>query len=70
MYWRTRADVGLFGAKGIMTVAEELAVLIEQFFALRGGLRTGGFPRGWDIGGGDEVGMFGMMVLCELTIDL
>jgi len=21
-------------------------------------------------GGGDEVGMFGMMVLCELTIDL
>jgi len=30
------ADVGLFGAEGVMAVAEELAVLVEQFF---------GFPR-------------------------
>src|SRR5215207_4036795 len=34
------ADVGLFGAEGIMAVAEELAILVKQLL---------GFPRGWDI---------------------
>ena len=43
------ADVGLFGAEGVMTIAKELAVLVEQLFALRRTLRTSGFPRRWDI---------------------
>lgn len=42
------ADIVLFGAEGVVTVAKELAVLVEKFFALRPTLRTSGFPRGWD----------------------
>jgi hypothetical protein len=34
------ADIGLFGAEGIVAVPKELAVLVKQFF---------GFPRSWDI---------------------
>ena len=48
------ADIGLFGAERVVAVAEEFAVLFEQFFALRSILRMGalrragrtiGFPR-------------------------
>jgi hypothetical protein len=35
------ADIGLFGAERVVAVAEEFAVLIEQFFALRSILRMG-----------------------------
>ena len=43
-----------------MTVVEEFAVLVEQFF---------GFPEGRTFGSGDEIGMFGMSVSCWLAID-